>query len=141
MSMQLFVILASTHAPDAAAWNSSMISAHVPVTLSESADLSHLSGFLPVTVKGKGTGFYFLKESYAELAAHYSTVAKVKVDAPVVYSLGYGGDFHECAAAFYSASALVSKFGGTAFDPQGGVLMSQKDLLDAAKQCQEFADG
>jgi hypothetical protein len=29
---------------------------------------------------------------------------ELKIERPVVYSLGYGGHFDECAAVFYSAS-------------------------------------
>jgi hypothetical protein len=54
-----------------------------------------------------------------------------------VYELGYGGDWLEAATAFYAASVLVSKYGGTAFEPQGGIVMDAKALLEAARQCEE----
>jgi hypothetical protein len=138
MSMQLFVILAATHAPDAVAWNKALSDAHVAAQL-ESVDLTKHTGFLPVTVNGAKSGFYFLRESYPELAGHYPAVAALKIEKPVVYSLGYGGHFDECATVFYSASVLVSKFGGTAFEPQGGVIMNAKQLLQAADQCRDLA--
>jgi hypothetical protein len=134
--MELFVILAASQAPDVPAWNRALEVAQVPVVLSEEIDLQRHTGFLPVTMNGKGTGFYFLLDSYAELASHFPAVAALKLERPVVYSLGYGGDLHECAAVFYSASALVARFGGTAFEPQGGVVMSAEDLLAAAKECE-----
>jgi hypothetical protein len=136
--MELFVILAGGHAPDAPAWNKALADARSPAVLMQGIDLFKHTGFLPVTVDGSQTGFYFLLESFPELAAHYPAIAALKVEKPVVYSLGYGGDLKECAAVFYSASVLVEKFGGTAFEPQGGIVMGAKDLLGAAKQCQEM---
>ena len=139
MSMELFVILAAAQAPDAEAWNRALADAHVPIELSADADLSKSTGFLPVTLDGNKTGFRsFILESFSEIAEHYAAIAKLKVGRPVVYSLGYGGDFTECAAVFYSASVLVERFGGLAFEPQGGLFMSKGDLLNAAKECQRL---
>ena len=138
MSMELFVILAATNAPDVDALNKSLAAASVPVIF-ESADLSHHTGFLPAALRDKKTGIYFLRDSYPELAAHFPAVAALKVEKPVVYSLGYGGDWFEAATAFYSASVLVSKYGGTAFDPQGGIVMDAEALLEAARQCEAEA--
>ena len=139
MSMELFVILAAGHAPDATAWSKALAEARTPAVLAQDIDLSKRTGFLPVTVSGKRTGFYFLLESFPDLAAHYPAVAALKIAKPVVYSLGYGGDPNECAAAFYSASVLVDKFGGTAFEPQAGKVMGAKELIGTAKECQEMA--
>jgi hypothetical protein len=136
MSMTLLVILAAGHAPDAQTWNKALADAHTPASLAQSIDLSKHTGFLPVTVGGREAGFYFSLESFSELAAHFPAVAALKVDKPMVYSLGYGGDLNECAAVFYSASVLVEKFGGTAFDPQGGNVVGAKELIDAAKECE-----
>jgi hypothetical protein len=139
MSMELFVILAATRAPDTSSWNRALAEAKVPVHFVETVDLSRHTGFLPVTVTGAKSGFYFLRESYPELAALYPGVANLKLEKPVVYSLGYGGHFDECAAVFYSASVLVSTFGGLAFEPQGGITMNAEELLAAADECQKLA--
>ena len=82
------------------------------------SDPSKETGFVPVTVKGQKSGFYFLLESYRELAQSYPKLVGIKLDKPIVYSLGYGGDRLECAAAFYSAAILVARFGGVAFETQ-----------------------
>jgi hypothetical protein len=137
--MTLLVIFATGHAPDALAWNRALTEARNPAVLSHEVDLSKHSGFLPVKVGDKQTGFYFLLESYPELAAHYPAVANLKVERPVVYSLGYGGDLNECSAVFYSASVLVEKFAGTAFDPQGGTFLDGGQLSSAAEECQKMA--
>jgi hypothetical protein len=109
------------------------------VQFSESLDLTRQSGSLPLTVKGQRSGFYFLNESYAELREQHPALASVELDTPVVYSLGYGGHFVECASVFYAASALVAQFGGIALDPQGGIFITEAQLADAAKQCDALA--
>ena len=139
MSMELIVILAAAHAPDTSSWNQALSSAKVPATITYPADLLRHTGFLPVTVNGNPTGFEFSRsENFSELAAHYPAVAELKVGKPVVYSLIYHGDFQECAAVFYSASVLVSKFGGVALETQAGVLLNESELIDGAKQCQKM---
>jgi hypothetical protein len=138
MSMELFVILAATNAPDVDAWNKSLAAASVPVVF-ESADLTHHSGFLPATLRARKTGLFFLRDSYPELAAHYPAVAAINVQQPIVYSLGYGADLQEAATAFYAASVLVSRYGGTAFEPQGGIVMDARALLEAAEECEAQA--
>ena len=138
--MELFVILAASQAPDAVSWNRALAGAQVPVAISEDVDLSKGGGFLPVTMAGKSTGFRrFDVVPFSELTAHYPVIAKLKIERPVVYTLGYG-DPDECAAVFYSASVLVERFGGVAFEPQGRVVMSTEELRNAAKECQAMED-
>jgi hypothetical protein len=88
-----------------------------------------------VRVQGRATGFYFLVESGTDVAVQYPALASVPVIKPVVYSLSYGGRPEECAAVFLSASVLVSRFGGIAFDPQQGALLSLEQVNDGARQC------
>jgi hypothetical protein len=136
MSMELFVILAAGQAPDVTSWNRALASAEVPVVIAENADLSKGSGFVPVTVGGKPSGFRrFDVGSFSDLASHYPGIAKLKIERPVVYEVGYGSS-DECAAVFYSASVLVERFGGIAFEPQGNIVMSAQELRDAASECQ-----
>jgi hypothetical protein len=70
--------------------------------------------------------------------SNYKALSDLSIQDPSVYSLGYGGSFDECAAAFYSAAALVRITGGSAFEPQGGVVMTESELIDAATSCLEF---
>ena len=141
MSLDLFVILAAAQAPDVDRWNKALAATRSPATLVEVNDLSTHTGFLPVLIDGQRTGFEFYRsESLSDLAAHYPVLSRLKVEKPVVYQLVYHGDFRECAAAFYSASVLVAKFGGTALESQGGVIMGASDLLNAAAECQKSAE-
>ena len=135
MSVDLLVILAASKAPSWDAWTHALSENHTPVGFTQAVDLHRHTGFLPVQVNGRNSGFYFHLDSYTELAARYSVVRKVHLDKPTVYSLSFGGLADECSAAFLSASILVSRFEGVAFDPQGGTLMTAKELTDAATRC------
>ena len=135
MPVELLVVLAATKAPDWSSWNQALWEARVPASLARSVDLQHHNGYLPVRVQGRASGFYFVVESAADLALQYPALATVPVSKPIVYSLSYGAHPEECAAAFLSASVLVSRFEGVVFDPQQGVLLSLDQVNDGARQC------
>ena len=135
MSIELLVVLAAAKAPDWTSWNQALWEARAPASLSRSQDLKRFAGFLAVRVQGRATGFDFRNASATELAVQYPVLAQVGLPSPVVYSLSYGGHPQECAAAFLSASVLVARFGGIAFDPQQGLMLSLEQVDDGARQC------
>jgi hypothetical protein len=135
VSVELLVVLAASKAPDWSSWNQALWEARVPASLARSVDLQHHNGYLPVRVQGRATGFYFLVEAASDAALQYPALASVPVIKPVVYSLSYGAHPDECAAAFLSASVLVSRFQGVVFDAQQGVLLSLDQVNDGARQC------
>jgi hypothetical protein len=135
MSVELLVVLAASKAPDWSSWNQALWDTRAPASLSRSQDLKRFSGFLAVRVQGRATGFGFLNESATDVAVQYPVLAQVPLVNPVVYSLSYGGHPQECAAAFLSASVLVSRFDGIAFDPQQGVMLTLDQVNDGARQC------
>jgi hypothetical protein len=139
MSMELLVVLAMGKAPTGPAWRQALEEQRIPVHFADSRDLPPKGGFVPLTVQGRASGFYFLTENYSELRSRYPALAHVNTEKPVVFSLGYGGHFLECTAVFYAASTLVARFGGMAFDPRGNTFMTELQLTEAAKQCLEFA--
>jgi hypothetical protein len=139
MSMELFVILALNRAPTADAWEKALRVQQLPARLGSKDDLNSHSGFLPIVVRDRKTGVYFRKDDFSELRSHYASLTSIDLDNPVVYTLGYGGNFYECAAAFYSAAALVAEFGGRAFEPQGRVFMNVQQLIEAGDIC--YAQG
>jgi hypothetical protein len=134
MAVELLVVLATSSAPDWSRWNQALWDAHVPASLARSVDLQRHNGFLPVRVQGRATGFYFMVESASDLALQYPPLASVPLRNPIVYSLSYGRPA-ECAAAFLSASVLVSRFQGVVFDPQQGLMLSLEQVNDGARQC------
>jgi hypothetical protein len=134
MPVELLVVLATSKAPDWSSWNQALWEAHAPASLARSVDLQRHNGFLPVRVQGRATGFYFMVESASDLAMQYPALAAVPLSKPIVYSLSYGRP-EECAAAFLSASVLVSRFQGVVFDPQQGLMLSLEQVNDGARQC------
>lgn len=134
MPVELLVVLATSKAPDWSSWNQALWEARVPASLARSVDLQRHNGFLPVRVQGRATGFYFMVESASDLAVQYPALASVPLTKPIVYSLSYGRP-EECAAAFLSASVLVSRFQGIVFDPQQGLMLSLDQVNDGARQC------
>ena len=135
MSMELFVVLALSRAPDIEAWDRALSARQIPARIVSRENLRSYSGFLSIGVKGQESGVYFRRDDYSDLRSNYKSLAETNVDKPVVYALGYGGHFYECAAAFYAAAALVAEFGGRAFEPQGGVFMNLQQLIEAGDTC------
>ena len=135
MPVELLVVLATSKAPDWSSWNQALWDVRAPVSLARSVDLRRHKGFLPARVKGRASGFYFLVESATDLAVQYPVLASVPLAKPIVYSLSYGARPEECAAAFLSASVLVSRFDGVVFDPQQGLMLNLEQVNDGARQC------
>lgn len=139
MAVELLIVLAASKAPDWSSWNQALWEARAPASLARSVDLQRHTGFLPVRVQGRATGFYFLVERASDLAIQYPALAAVPLVKPVVYSLSYEGRADQCAAVFLAASVLVSRFDGVAFDPQQGALLSLEQVKDGARQCLSLA--
>ena len=135
MPVELLVVLATSKAPDWSSWNQALWYARAPASLARSVDLSHYNGFLPVRVAGRATGFNFVVESATDLAVQYPALATLPLAKPIAYSLSYGARPEECAAAFLTASVLVSRFDGVVFDPQQGLMLSLEQVNDGARQC------
>ncbi len=135
MALELLVVLAAGKAPDWSSWNQALWDARAPASLARSVDLTRHRGFVPVRVAGRATGFYFQRESATDAAAQYPPLATVPIIEPIVYSLSFDAHPEECAAAYLSASVLVSRFGGVAFDPQQGLLLSLEQVDQGATQC------
>jgi hypothetical protein len=135
MSVDIFVFLALNRAPDFDDWQKAMRASSPEMHFVAPVDLAKHSGFLPLVVDGKTTGFFFFRNDAKELVSDYPMVAASGVSGGVAYQLSFGGDAHECIAVMRSAEVLVKNFGGVAFDPQGGKVMTTKDLDDNAALC------
>jgi len=85
------------------------------------------SGFFPVVLKNKKTGFYF---SNTDMGNDIPGVKRQRSTA--AYDFNFGGHFLEGASAYYVAAALVVSFNGRAFDPQSGKWLDSKELQKIA---------
>lgn len=107
----------------------------MPVEFAAQVDLNRDSGFLPLKLSGRKTGFEFYREPYSNVAKDYPQVAARKLRGVVVYHFVYGDSADECIAVFETAKVLVTNFGGLAFDPQGNQFLSMHQLEADSTYC------
>ncbi|MEQ1802903.1 MAG: hypothetical protein ABL989_13325 [Gammaproteobacteria bacterium] len=139
MSMELLILFTLKAPPSAQEWQSAMTRNGVPIQITELLDLNEHEGFLPLTYDSKKSGFYLGHLDYDEIDTDYPEMALSDVEVSAVYSLGFGGNFMECASVFHSASTLISDFGARAFDTESLSFLDGKDLLANATKCLELA--
>ena len=130
MSMDLYVFVDHSSTLTVLEWQQAIDASHFPLRLDESIDLQKLSGFFPVVLKNKKTGFYFFNTDIEELGNHIPGVKRQGSTAG--YDFNFGGHFLEGASAYYMAAALVVSFNGRAFDPQSGKWLDSKELQTIA---------
>ena len=130
MSMDLFVFV--DHNPELTIieWQQAIDASHLPLQLDKNVDLKHHSGFFPILLKNKRTGFYFSEADRKELESEIPAVKKLRSTAS--YDFNFGGHFLEGACAYYTAAALVASFNGRAFDPESGKWLDSKELQKIA---------
>lgn len=133
--VDIFVFLALNRAPDFDAWQKALRASRPEMHFVAPVDLAKHGGFLPVVVDGVTTGFFFFKSDPKELAPDYAIAATVTPSGGVTYQLSFGGDANECIAVMRLAEVLVKDFGGVAFDPQDGNVMTAQELADNAESC------
>jgi hypothetical protein len=107
-------------------WQRAIDRSHLPLRLDKHIDLDKASGFFPVVLRNKKTGFFLVHTDVKDA----SGLARVKVSAG--YDFSFGGHFLEAASAYYVASALVARFNGRALDPQTGAWLNAQQLQEAA---------
>ena len=139
MSMDLYVFIEGHPTLSTVEWQQALDARALPVQLGRGVDLAGLSGFLPVVLDGRPTGFYFLREDATELASDIPEIKAAHLNKATAYNLSFGGHFLECARAYYSAAALVAKFNGRAFDPQDGKFLTFEELRAAGNGCLKMA--
>src|SRR5258706_600169 len=139
MSMDLYVFIEGHPSLNTVEWQQALDARALPVQLTNGVDLAGHSGFLPVVLDGRPTGFYFLREDATELASDIPEIEAAHLSKATVYNLNFGGHFLECASAYYSATALVAKFNGRAFDPQDGKFLTFEELRAAGTECLKLA--
>ena len=129
MSVDLYVFVDHPSMLTVVEWQQAIDAAHYHVRLDEHIDLRKASGFFPITLRRKKTGFYFLNMPSSDgipgAQRQYSTA---------VYEFSFGGHLLEGASAYYVAAALVASFHGRAFDPQSGQWIDAPALHEAAEQ-------
>jgi len=139
MSLELVLVFALASPPSATALQSALDRQGIPVHVSPRSDLQRHTGFLPLDYEAKTTGFYVNHLTYADLISDYPQARVPGQTANAVLSLGWGGDFLECASVFQVATALVSEFGAKAFDTESASYISLKDVKAGAVACYDMS--
>ena len=130
MSMDLYVFVDHSSTLTVVEWQQAIDAGHFPLRLDKSIDLRRWSGFFPVVLKNKKTGFYFLNADINEVENGIPGAKSRRSTA--AYNFNFGGRFLEGASAYYMAAALVASFHGRAFDPQSGKWLDSKELEEIA---------
>jgi hypothetical protein len=130
MSMDLYVFVDHSSTLTVVEWQQAIDASHFPLRLDKYIDLRKWSGFFPVVLKNKKTGFYFLNTDIKELGSNIPGAKGQRSTA--AYDFSFGGYFLEGASAYYMAAALVVTFNGRAFDPQSGKWLDAKELQTIA---------
>jgi hypothetical protein len=107
-------------------WQRAIDERHYPIRLDKHLNPGKASGFFPLELRHKKTGFYLFHTDVKDDAG----LAQRKVSAGFDFS--YGGHRLEAASAFYVAAALVAKFNGRALDPGNGAWLNAQQLEQAA---------
>jgi hypothetical protein len=132
MSMDLYVFVDHISPLTVVEWQQAVDANHLPLKLDKDIDLRKWSGFFPVVLKSKKTGFYFLNANINELGKDIPG-AKTR-PSTAAYDFNFGGRFLEGSSAYYLAAALVASFNGCAFDPQSGKWLDSKELQTIASE-------
>jgi hypothetical protein len=130
MSIDLYVFVDHSSPLTVLEWQQASDANHFPLRLDKSIDLKSFSGFFPVLLKNKKTGFYFGNADVGELGKEIPGILRLRSTA--AYDFNYGGHFLEGASAYYVAAALVATFNGRAFDPESGKWLDSKELKKIA---------
>jgi hypothetical protein len=137
MSLELILVFALTAPPSTSSLQAALGRNGIPIRFSQADDLHKHTGFLPLNYETKKTGFYVTQLTYKELLSDYPEAKLTTGVDKSVISLGWGGDFLECASVFQVASVLVSEFGAQAFDAESSSYVPLSDISSAASDCYE----
>jgi hypothetical protein len=137
MSLELILVFALTAPPSTNSVQAALDRHGIPIRFSQTDDLHKHKGFLPLSYASRKSGFYVTHLTYKELLSDYPEAKLTTGLGKSVISLGWGGNFLECASVFQVASVLVSEFGAQAFDAESSGYMPIEDIKSAASECYE----
>jgi hypothetical protein len=137
--MDLYVIIENHAELNAIEWQQAIDAKALPVRLEQGINLSRLRGFLPVKLNGADAGFYYFPEEFSALAADIPAIKAAHLRKATAYTLSFGGNFLECASAYYSAAALVAQFNGRAFSAEDNRFLTFDELRSGAMECLDAA--
>jgi len=140
MSIEIVLVFALSTPPSAVDLQSAFNSQGLPATLDQSLNLAELHGFLPLTYRGKATGFEYSAGTVEAFLKDYpgANVAGLKGQHAVTFR--WGASLLECAAALDAAAALADGLGAKVFSTESGEYAPAEFLRAGAKQCFSLAE-
>ncbi len=140
MSIEIVLVFALSAPPSAADLQSAFNLQGLPATLDQSLNLAELHGFLPLTYRGKATGFEYSVGTVEAVLKDYpgASVAGLKGQHAVTFR--WGANLLECAAALDVAAALADSLGAKVFSTESGEYAPAEFLRAGAKQCLSLAE-
>jgi hypothetical protein len=119
-------------------WQKAINEFQFPIRLSEDVDFEKTSGFLPVLLNGKLSGFecdhWTIDDIKESLSFHH-----IALDPNLKHVLAFrwGGNFDELICATQASTAYALATGGLIFDPQEGEMLSNEKSLELAKNVEK----
>jgi len=136
MSMEFNVFLRNSNFPDRAKWQKAIDEFGLPMKLDRSLDPKTNTGYVPVKLKDRESGFELYNDGSEELISDHPELAAAIGDRDTVLSFRWGGDLNEGGCSLAAAAALVKAFDAVGFDPQDGAFHTDPaELIRQAKEC------
>lgn len=130
--MQIYV-LSDVRLKSISDWQDAIEREDFPLQLMDDSDFWTGSGFWPVTLEQRSTGFerYHVKPQEFRNNCH-----GVQFDREWKYvlELVWGGDFAEMQAATMAATAYARATGGIVFDPQAGQFLTASEAFEDVQE-------
>jgi hypothetical protein len=131
MAMELHV-LSDRRLNSIGEWQRAIDAEHFPLRLSPDVQFETISGFLPVKLEGKNSGFECYQDDAAEIMNGDSDM---DFGRSWTFALGFRiiGDFPELRAAWMAATAYAHVTGGVIFEPQEDRLYTYNEARQAVR--------
>lgn len=132
MSVEQYVAIPRSRLPSVLHWQEAVRLRGFDITIDD-ADLTRMSGFLPVQFMGSPCGFEFYLEKLADVGEREIDFG----DRDAVVTFRTGSDKAEAQCALVCAAVLVDLAGGVYFDDYDGQAWEGETLI---KQARDWMD-
>lgn len=137
MSMELYVI-SPKRLETIQEWQNAVDQFHFPIKFSQDIDFRKTSGFLPLLLNGKPSGFecdhWTIEDIEESLSFHHIAP---EPNSKHVLAFRWGGNFDELISATQASAVYAIATSGAVFDPQEGEILSNERSLELAKNIEK----
>jgi hypothetical protein len=132
MAMEIYV-LSNRRLASIAEWQRAIDAEGLALRLSDDVSFGTMSGFLPVRMEGRRTGFECDHWEPEDVIGGYS---EIDFDHAWKYVLAFRwiGDFDELQSVWMAAAAYATATDGVVFDPQEGKILTAAKARDAVRE-------